>query len=310
MRQPAFVLITVFVSVGVASLVSLLAASEAQSASYSQVVDNTTAGRFTASSKWISSDYDETEMFGHNYRALRKPSSTARAARWKVKVPSSGRYYVAARWPANSGYTGRATYRIKTSDGWKTKTVSQKTNGGRWIRLGAYNLAAGDEWKIALASTTSSKGYIIADAVRVTRAGTTSTTDGSTGGGTSTTGAAVVREAETWLDVPYEWGGMDRNGVDCSGLTYRVYQKFGVTLPRTSQAQYSSGPGRIIAKSEAKPGDMVFFGSGPGDVVSVGIVSGADQVIKATVPRDVVRRESISAVARNVGGWTGYRRVI
>lgn len=306
MRQPAYILFTLFVSVGIASLVSFFVVSEARSATYSQVVDNTTAGRFKASSKWITSNYEKTEMYGRNYRALKRQSSSARSARWRIKVPAGGKYTVFARWPANSGYTGRATYRVNTVNGWKTKTVSQKTGGGRWFKLGAFSLAAGDDWKIALASTTSSKGYIVADAVRIVRGTTSSTTES----GSTATGAAVVREAETWLGVRYEYGGTDRNGVDCSGLTLRVYEKFGVVLPRTSQAQYSSGPGRIISKSEAKPGDMVFFGSGPGNVVSVGIVSGTDEVIKATVPGDVVRRESISAVARNVGGWTGYRRVI
>lgn len=306
MRQPAYILLTIFLSVGIASLVSLLAVSEARSATYSQVVDNATAGRFKASSQWIKSTYHADTNYGSNHRALRRPSSAAGVALWKVRIPARATYNVYARWPADPGYTARATFKVKTTGGWKSKAVNQRTNGGRWVKLGSYAMAAGDSWSVGVASTSSSKGFIIADAIKVARAST------STGGTTasSPTGAAVVREAETWLGVPYKWGGTDRKGVDCSGLTYRVYQKFGITLPRTSQAQYSSGPGRIIAKSEARPGDMVFFGSGPGDVVSVGIVSGSDQVIKATVPGDVVRRESISAVARNVGGWTGYRRVI
>mgnify|MGYP002336153591 CR=1 FL=1 len=308
MRRTVSISITVLMAVAIAFSVALYTVSEAHSATYSQIVDNSTAGRFKASSKWVKSTYHADTNYGKNHRALKRSSAAARSAWWKVNIPTAGTYRVYARWPADAGYTSRAKFRVKAADGTKTKTVSQKTNGGRWVRLGTYSMAAGDGWSVGVASTTTSKGYIVADAVKVVNSSTAPTVD--SGGSTSTMGAQVVAEAETWLGVRYEWGGMDRNGVDCSGLTYRVYEKFGKALPRTSQAQYSSGPGRIIPKSEAKPGDMVFFGSGSSDVVSVGIVSGPDEVIKATVPGDVVRRESISAVARNVGGWTGYRRVI
>ena len=129
---------------------------------------------------------------------------------------------------------------------------------------------------------------------------------GSSGGGSGgASGSAVVAEAETWLGVPYKYGGTSRSGVDCSGLTMMVYAEFGISLPRTAAEQYGYG----TPVSSPAPGDMVFFGSG-GNITSVGIVTGPDQAIKATVPGDVVRYVSISEVGNAVGGVAGYRRVL
>lgn len=48
---------------------------------------------------------------------------------------------------------------------------------------------------------------------------------------TSTDGAAVVREARTWLGTPFRHQGRDRNGIDCVGLPIVVLKGLGVVLP-------------------------------------------------------------------------------
>lgn len=301
MRQPAYILFTLFVSVGIASLVSFFVVSEARSATYSQVVDNTTAGRFKASSKWITSNYEKTEMYGRNYRALKRPSSSARSARWRIKVPSGGKYTVFARWPANSGYTGRATYRVNTVNGWKTKTVSQKTGGGRWFKLGAFSLAAGDDWKIALASTTSSKGYIVADAVRIVRGTTSSTTES----GSTATGAAVVAEARKHIGKPYVYGAAGPNSFDCSGFTQYVYKQFGKSLPHSASQQY--GYGRSVSGSQLQAGDLIFGNAGGSGIQHVGIYDGNGKMIHAGTPETDVEATPFPNSWYNV---VGYRRIL
>lgn len=69
---------------------------------------------------------------------------------------------------------------------------------------------------------------------------------------------AVVAQARSYLGVPYKLGGMDRKGVDCSGLVCRVYlDATGTRLPRTADAQ--SHAGKPVEKTKLQPGDLIFF---------------------------------------------------
>lgn len=63
---------------------------------------------------------------------------------------------------------------------------------------------------------------------------------------------------EGWYGTKYRMGGLDKNGIDCSGfaLTYMSYF-YNISLPRSSVEQYHfASP---ISKSELKEGDLVFF---------------------------------------------------
>ncbi len=66
-------------------------------------------------------------------------------------------------------------------------------------------------------------------------------------------------EVADWLGTPYRYGGMSKNGVDCSGFTCAVFQKaYDRRLPRNSQQQYEFSK-RKIKKEALKEGDLVFF---------------------------------------------------
>jgi peptidoglycan DL-endopeptidase CwlO len=94
-------------------------------------------------------------------------------------------------------------------------------------------------------------------------------------GATSSVGERAVRVAEGYIGVPYVWGGESPSGFDCSGLVQYVYGRVGVSLPRTSYEQYRAG--RRVARSELRPGDLVFF-DGAGHV---GIYAGGGRFIHA-----------------------------
>ncbi len=76
----------------------------------------------------------------------------------------------------------------------------------------------------------------------------------------NTLGGAAVRAAETFLGVPYVWGGASRSGVDCSGLVMLAYQAVGVSLPHYSGAQYADTT--PVPLSAMQPGDLLFYGPG------------------------------------------------
>jgi len=59
------------------------------------------------------------------------------------------------------------------------------------------------------------------------------------------------------LNVRYKFGGTSNKGVACSGLTYLVFRKFNIYLPRTTNEQ--SKIGKSVEKSDLKKGDFVFF---------------------------------------------------
>lgn len=92
------------------------------------------------------------------------------------------------------------------------------------------------------------------------------------------TGAKIVREAETFLGVPYVWDGLSRLGVDCSGLVKLVFQRFGVNLPHLAAGQAKYGV--RVSRKNLKPGDLLFFGAQK-NPHHVAIYAGNGQMIEA-----------------------------
>lgn len=100
----------------------------------------------------------------------------------------------------------------------------------------------------------------------------------------SATGSAVVAYAKQFLGNPYVYGGNSlTNGVDCSGFTSQVMRRFGVSLNRSSSAQYANN-GYYVDSSELRQGDLLFYGYS-GHVSHVAIYIGGGQVIHANDER-------------------------
>ena len=91
----------------------------------------------------------------------------------------------------------------------------------------------------------------------------------------------VLAAAEKYEHTPYVYGGMDRRGLDCSGLVYlSYYDALGVAIPRSTWSLYSWAE-RISIK-DALPGDLLFFTTtGSGNVSHVGIFIGNGRFIHA-----------------------------
>ncbi|MDA8193830.1 MAG: LysM peptidoglycan-binding domain-containing protein [Thermaerobacter sp.] len=89
-----------------------------------------------------------------------------------------------------------------------------------------------------------------------------------------TFGAAIAATARRYLGDPYVWGGASPAGFDCSGLVQYVFAQNGVSLPRTSWAQFAAVT--KIPRSALQPGDLVFFSTYGAGASHVGIYIGAD----------------------------------
>jgi LysM repeat protein len=91
----------------------------------------------------------------------------------------------------------------------------------------------------------------------------------------------VVSFMRSQLGKPYVHGGNGPYSYDCSGLTVAAYKAQGVVLPRLSQQQ--SLRGTPVPLSQAKPGDLLYWGS-PGAAHHVAVYIGDSKFIGAQNP--------------------------
>ena len=98
------------------------------------------------------------------------------------------------------------------------------------------------------------------------------------GNGDPSVGQAIVAAARSYIGVWYLWGGNDRNGIDCSGLTKAAHKAVGITIDRWSGHQAIGGKAIGDGKEDigkARPGDIICY---PGHVA---IYIGNERIIHA-----------------------------
>ena len=116
------------------------------------------------------------------------------------------------------------------------------------------------------------------------------------------------------MGVPYSWGGGLPNGpsagvdsdagkigFDCSGLTRYAFAGVGVLIPKYSGDQYNTG--RKVPVSQAKRGDLLFWG--PGGSQHVALYLGGGQMLEASgsagqVTVSPVRRAGLQPYAARI----------
>lgn len=110
----------------------------------------------------------------------------------------------------------------------------------------------------------------------------------SSGGGK---GQDIANYACKFIGNPYVAGGTSlTNGADCSGFVMSVYKNFGINLPRSSYSQSTVGKG--VSYSDARPGDVIYYGG------HVGIYIGNGQIVHASTERTGIK--ITSATYRNI----------
>ena len=92
------------------------------------------------------------------------------------------------------------------------------------------------------------------------------------------TGEDIVEFALQFVGNRYVYGGTSlTNGTDCSGFVMRIYEAYGVSLPRTSYQQRSVG--YEVSATEIQPGDIVCYSG------HVAIYIGNGQIVHASTSK-------------------------
>ncbi|WP_027007465.1 peptidoglycan-binding protein [Conexibacter woesei] len=91
---------------------------------------------------------------------------------------------------------------------------------------------------------------------------------------------AAVSAALSKVGAPYSSGATGPSSFDCSGLTQWAMRQAGISIPRTSFAQY--GTGTAVSKGNIQAGDLVFFSTDGAGASHVGIATSATTAVSAT----------------------------
>ncbi|MEE9335894.1 MAG: C40 family peptidase [Granulosicoccaceae bacterium] len=115
-----------------------------------------------------------------------------------------------------------------------------------------------------------------------------------------------VSVAESFLGVPYRWGGRTHSGLDCSALVQLSAQSAQLSMPRNSSQQQAHGTA-VESVEQLQRGDLVFW------KCHVGVMQSGTQLLHANAHHMQVASEPLlSATARikqKEGSITAMKRL-
>lgn len=171
----------------------------------------------------------------------------------------------------------------------QTKVVKQGSNGSKSVTYSYVQKNGIDVTKKVLSEkiTQAPENRVIAKAPSNQPITVAFNVSRGSGGSSS-----IVERALSLQGTPYVFGGTTRQGFDCSGFTKYVYASAGISLPRTSFAQFASGT--PVSKDNLRPGDLVFFTTYSRGASHVGIYMGGGRFVQASNPNSGVKVSSLS----------------
>jgi len=91
----------------------------------------------------------------------------------------------------------------------------------------------------------------------------------------------MVEDAHRLIGIPYLWGGISGNGIDCSGYARLLHRWVGVEIPRDADQQCAAAN---VVEEPFQTGDLLFFGEGDSErqVTHVGISLGGWRMIHSS----------------------------
>lgn len=97
----------------------------------------------------------------------------------------------------------------------------------------------------------------------------------------------LYRFITDWAGVKYKFGGLDKEGIDCSGFALLLQKDiYRQTLPRRSKDQAEAIKEKSL--SDLKEGDLIFFSFGGQEVDHVGVYLNQNFFVHASTTRGVV----------------------
>ncbi|MBV8784423.1 MAG: C40 family peptidase [Gammaproteobacteria bacterium] len=106
-------------------------------------------------------------------------------------------------------------------------------------------------------------------------------------------GTELAARAVALVGTPYQFGGADAGGFDCSGLAFYVHEQSGILIPRSAAGQQQAA--RPVALEKISPGDLLFFRIAGEGVDHVGIYLGGQRFVHAPRAGAAVRIASLGS---------------
>jgi cell wall-associated NlpC family hydrolase len=175
-----------------------------------------------------------------------------------------------------------ATHRVSALRAYAFSRPDIKSRPLALLSLGALVAAEGEEGRFLKAEGS---GWITASQLKPI-------------GEVETDPAAV---AERFLGAPYQWGGRESLGLDCSGLMQQALNACGRSCPRDSDQQQALG--RPVTLVELARGDLLFWKG------HVGMMLDAERFLHSTAFYMQVAIEPVSEAIARMGEPAAIRRV-
>ena len=121
----------------------------------------------------------------------------------------------------------------------------------------------------------------------------------------------LLEDSARMIGVPYLWGGVSGNRIDCSGFARLLHEWAGIDIPRDADMQHAA------AKPVEPPfeiGDLLFFGEGGSaqHTTHVGVSLGGWKMMHSSRGRngvyvdDVQERESLREIYKGAGSFLRF----
>ncbi|MGM0612418.1 MAG: C40 family peptidase [Bacteroidota bacterium] len=114
----------------------------------------------------------------------------------------------------------------------------------------------------------------------------------------------LIKTVDSWLGVPYKYGGCSKHGTDCSCLIRNIYKDvYGIELPRRSED--IGNKAKKINKKKATAGDLFFFEISGDKVSHIGLHISQGYFVHASASNGVMINHIDENYYRNAFSFAG-----